>query len=57
MAREEDDFSPDHKAEFEEHEDAYADHMQDEWEKRHRFERDADRSVSELFSSLRGDRD
>jgi hypothetical protein len=43
------------KAEFEEHEDAYADHMQDEWKERYLFERDADRSVSELFSSLRGD--
>jgi hypothetical protein len=45
------------KAEFEEHEDAYADHMEDEWRERYRFERDADRSISELFSSLRGDRD
>jgi hypothetical protein len=45
------------KAEFEEHEDAYADHMQDEWKERYHFERDADRSVSEMFASLRGDRD
>ena len=45
------------KAEFEENEDAYADHMQDEWKERYRFERDADRSVSEMFASLRGDRD
>ena len=45
------------KAEFEENEDAYAEHMQDEWRERYRLERDADRSVSELFSSLRGERD
>lgn len=49
------------KAEFEEHEEerkeAYADLMQDEWKERHYFERDADHSVSELFASLRGDRD
>jgi hypothetical protein len=45
------------KSEFEEHEDAYADHMQDEWKERYRFERDADRSVSEMFGSLRGDQE
>jgi hypothetical protein len=44
------------KAEFEEREDAYADHMEDEWRERHLLERDADRSVSEMFLSLRGDR-
>jgi hypothetical protein len=30
------------KTEFEEHEDAYADHMQDEWKERWRDERDSD---------------
>jgi len=45
------------KAEFEEYADARADHTQDEWKERYRFERDADRSVSEMFASLRGDRD
>jgi hypothetical protein len=45
------------KAEFEEHEDAYADHMQDEWKERWRDERDNERSVSDMFGSLKGDRD
>ena len=44
------------KAEFEELEDVDADNIRDEWKERYRSERDADRSVSELFSSLRGDR-
>lgn len=43
-------------AEFEEHEDQYADHMQDEWRERTRMERDGDRSISEMFGSLKGDR-
>ncbi|WP_172299991.1 restriction endonuclease [Pseudoruegeria sp. HB172150] len=43
-------------AEFEEQEDQYADHMQDEWKERYRAERDDDRSISEMFGSLRGDR-
>ena len=43
-------------AEFEEHEDQYADHMQDEWKERSHMERDGDRSISEMFGSLRGDR-
>lgn len=43
-------------AEFEEHDDQYADHMQDEWKERSRIERDGDRSISEMFGSLRGDR-
>lgn len=43
-------------AEFEEHEDIYADHMQDEWKERYRSERDGDRSISEMFGSLSGDR-
>lgn len=43
-------------AEFEEHEDQYADHMQDEWKERSRMERDGDRSISEMFGSLSGDR-
>jgi DNA polymerase III delta prime subunit len=45
------------KAEFEEHQDAYADHMQDEWKDRWRDERDNERSVSEMFDSLGGDRE
>lgn len=44
------------KAEFDAHEDEYTDHMLDEWKERHYFERDAERSISELFLSLRGDR-
>lgn len=44
------------KAEFEEHQEAYADHMEDEWKERWRAERDSDRSVSEMFGSLNGDR-
>lgn len=43
-------------AEFEEHEDQYADHMQDEWKERSRMERDGDQGISEMFGSLRGDR-
>jgi len=43
-------------AEFDEDEDQYADHMQDEWKERSRVERDGDRSISEMFGSLRGDR-
>ncbi|MER9578602.1 restriction endonuclease [Mesorhizobium sp. M0400] len=42
-------------AEFEEHEDQYADHMQDEWKERYRDERVSDRSISDMFGSLRGD--
>ncbi len=42
-------------AEFEEHEDLYADRMQDEWKERSHMERDSDRSISEMFGSLRGD--
>jgi hypothetical protein len=45
------------KAEFEEHAGEYADHMQDEWKERWRDERDSERGVSEMFGSLRGDRD
>lgn len=43
-------------AEFEEHEDQYADHMQDDWKERYRADCDSDRSISEMFGSLRGDR-
>jgi len=43
-------------AEFVEHEDQYADHMQDKWKERYRADRDGDRRISELFGSLRGDR-
>lgn len=45
------------KNEFEEHEDAYSDHMQDEYKERWRDERASERSVSDMFGSLRGDRD
>ncbi|MCJ2024432.1 restriction endonuclease [Methylobacterium sp. J-067] len=44
------------KGEFEEREDAYADHMQDEYKERWRDERASERSVSDMFGSLRGDR-
>ncbi|MGR6467936.1 nSTAND3 domain-containing NTPase [Rhizobium sp. PAMB 3182] len=44
------------KAEFEENEEAYADHMQDEWKERWREERASERNVSDMFGSLRGDR-
>ena len=43
-------------AEFEEHEDQYANHMQDEWKERYRDERAGDRSIADMFESLRGDR-
>ncbi len=43
-------------AEFEDHEDQYADHMQDEWKERARDERAGDRSIADMFESLRGDR-
>lgn len=43
-------------AEFEEHEDRYVEHMQDDWKERSRMERDGDRSISEMFESLKGDR-
>ncbi|BBE72972.1 restriction endonuclease [Oharaeibacter diazotrophicus] len=42
-------------ANFEEYEDQYADHMQDEWKERSRMERDDDRSISDMFESLRRD--
>lgn len=44
------------KADFEQNEEAYADHMQDEWKERWREERDSERSASDMFSSLRNDR-
>ena len=44
------------KNEFEENEEAYADYMQDEYKERWRDERANERSVSDMFSSLRGDR-
>ncbi len=44
------------KAEFEENEGAHADHMEDEWKERWRQERATERSVSEMFRSLTGDR-
>jgi len=45
------------KLEFEEHEEAYADHMEDEWKERWRDERASERSVSDMFGSLKGDGD
>jgi hypothetical protein len=44
------------KAEFEENEGAHADHMEDEWKERWRQDRATERSVSEMFRSLTGDR-
>jgi hypothetical protein len=44
------------KAEFEDRADAYADHMQDEWKDHWREERASERSVSDMFGSLRDDR-
>ena len=43
-------------AEYEENEEARADHMQDEWKERRYHERASDQSVSDMFGSLRGDR-
>lgn len=45
------------KAEFEEREEARADHMQDEYKERWRDERASERSVSDMFGSLRADRE
>lgn len=42
------------KAAFEEHENACADHMQDEYKERWHYERASERDVSEMFESLRG---
>lgn len=46
----------DAKSEFEDHEDAYADQMQDEYKERWRDERASELSVSDMFGSLRGER-
>jgi hypothetical protein len=45
------------KAEFEEYEETYADSMQDEWRERYALDLDVDQNVSDMFASLRGDRD
>jgi DNA polymerase III delta prime subunit len=45
------------RAEFDANEEARADYMQDEWKERWHFERASERSVSEMFDSLRGERD
>ncbi|MFG1235645.1 restriction endonuclease [Xanthobacter autotrophicus DSM 597] len=42
-------------AEFEEYEDRYADDMHDEWKERYRDERASDRSISDMFGSMKGD--
>lgn len=44
------------KAEFEEHEAAYADHMQDEWKERNYEERADEEKVREMFGTLNSDR-
>jgi AAA domain (dynein-related subfamily). len=44
------------RAEFEEHEDARADYMLDEWKERRHEERQSERAVSDMFGSLFGDR-
>ncbi|PZO63102.1 MAG: hypothetical protein DI498_14140 [Paracoccus denitrificans] len=44
------------KTEFEEHEESYADQMQDDYKERWRDERASEQSVSDMFGSLRGDR-
>lgn len=43
-------------ADFEDNDDQYSDHLQDEWKERYRDERSTDRSISDMFGSLRGDR-
>ena len=45
------------KAELEDNKSERADHMYDEWKERRYVERDGERSVSDMFSSSRGDRD
>ncbi len=45
------------KTEFEEHEDAYADHMQDQWKEDMYDRRAEERDIDDLFGSLRDDRD
>lgn len=45
------------QAEFEENSSEYADDMQDEWKERWRGERETERSVSEMFGSLKAERD
>jgi hypothetical protein len=42
---------------FQKYEEDYADHIEEEGRERYHAERSADQSVSEMFSSLRGDRD
>jgi DNA polymerase III delta prime subunit len=42
------------KIEHQEGEDAYADHMQDEWKERGAQDRASDRAVSDMFGSLKG---
>ena len=45
------------REEYSEHQEAYADSMQDHWKEDMYFERDTDRSVSDMFGSLKGDGD
>jgi hypothetical protein len=44
------------QGEFEDYEGARADHMEDEWKERWHEERESERSVSDMFGSLKGDR-
>jgi Restriction endonuclease len=43
------------RADFEDHQSEQADHMYDEWKERGYLERDSERRLSEMFSSLRDD--
>jgi hypothetical protein len=45
------------KAEFEEYQDAYADHIHDEWKERWHEERASETTVRDMFSSLKSERD
>jgi hypothetical protein len=44
------------RVEFEEQKSTYEDHMADEWKERWQEERATERSISEMFNSLRADR-
>jgi hypothetical protein len=44
------------RVDFEELQNSYEDHMQDEWKERWREERATERSISDMFGSLKEDR-
>src|SRR5262249_49187927 len=44
------------RAEFEDHQSKYEDYMEDEWKERWREERATERSVRDMFGSLKEDR-